>query len=146
MSKLTASWAKFLKLNYPGVASVPTVLVLTLLIVSAGALVASISLSDNLSASENNNSSRALGYAQLGAQDALERIARNKDYSGSYEIAAESGGCATPYPACVNVTVSPSSPKVINAEGRIKEVIRKIQVEVNLDENGLITDYSWTEN
>ncbi len=144
--KSLKSIPKFLRLEYSGVASVPTVLVLTLLIVSAGALVASISLSDNLSANDNNNSGRALGYAQLGAQDALERIARNKDYTGSYEIEAESGGCVVPYNACVSVSVSDTSPKIVSAEGRIKEVVRKIQVDVNLDENGLIVDYSWVEN
>lgn len=144
--KILKSLANLFKIKLAGVASVPTVLVLMLLIVSAGALVAAISLSDNLSTSENNNSGRALGYAQLGAQDALERIARNKNYSGSYEIEAESGGCITPYNACVSVTVADSAPKIINVESRIKEVVRKIQVEVNLDENGLITDYSWAEN
>jgi hypothetical protein len=129
-----------------GMASIPTVVVLMLLIVSVGALVASISISDTVSVSETNNSGRALNYAQLGAKDALQRIVRNKDYTGSYEIEMVSGGCVMPYSACATMTVdSGSSPKIINAEGRVKDIKRKIQVEVNLDNNGLITSYDWQE-
>lgn len=130
----------------PGVASVPTVIVLMALIVSAGVVISSISISDNLSVSQSNNSDKALNYAQLGAKDALERVVRNKDYTGAYNLELVSGGCVDPFIGCVSVTVNPdSNPKIINSEGQMGEVKRKIQVNVNLDENGLITNYAWQE-
>jgi hypothetical protein len=129
----------------PGIASVPTVIVLMALILSAGVVISSLSISDNLSVSEANSSGKALNYAQLGAKDALEKITINKDYASSYLLSVVSGGCTTPYAGCVSVTVSSSSPKIINAEGWAYDTKRKIQVDVNLDANGLITGYSWNE-
>lgn len=138
-----------MKLRYnhkPGVASIPTVMVLIALIVSAGVVISSISISDNMSVSQSNNSDKALNYAQLGTKDALERIVRNKDYVGAYSLDMVSGGCTDPFKGCVNVTVGAgANPKVINSEGQMEEVKRKIQVNVNLDDNGLITNYSWQE-
>jgi len=134
------------KKNLPGVASIPTVLVLLALIIAAGVLISSISLSDSVSVSDTNNSDKALNYAQLGAKDALERIARNKDYVGTYTMDIVSGGCSDPYAACATVVVATgSSPKTVNVEGRTKDIKRRIQVNVNLDSNGLITSYTWQE-
>jgi hypothetical protein len=99
-----------------------------------------------MSVSQSNNSDKALNYAQLGTKDALERVVRNKDYVGSYSLDMVSGGCVAPFKGCVNVTVDAgANPKVINSEGQMGEVKRKIQVNVNLDDNGLITNYSWQE-
>jgi len=132
--------------NQSGVASIPTILVLMALIISAGALIATISISDNISVNDTSNSGRALNYAQLGAKDALERVTRNKDYSGSYVIEIVSGGCSGIYSGCASVSVSSgSAPKIINVEGRKEDIKRKIQVDVNLDENGLILNYDWQE-
>jgi uncharacterized protein (UPF0333 family) len=132
--------------NKPGIASIPTVLVLLALIVSAVIVISSISISDNLSVAQSNNSDKALNYAQLGAKDALERIVRNKDYTGSYNLELVTNGCLDPYNGCVSVTVnSDSNPKIINSVGQKGEIKRKIQVNVNLDDNGLITNYTWQE-
>lgn len=132
--------------NKDGIASVPTVMVLIALIVSAGVIISSISISDNMSVSQSGSSDKALNYAQLGAKDALEKIVRNKDYSGSYNLEIISGGCTGDVKGCSSVTVDTgSNPKIINSEGRLGEVIRKIQVNVNLDDNGLITNYAWQE-
>lgn len=130
----------------PGIASIPTVMVLMALILSAGIVISSISISDNLSVAQSNNSDKALNYAQLGAKDALERIVRNKDYTGSYNLELVSGGCLNSYSGCVIVNVnSASAPKIITSEGQMGEVKRKIQVSVDLDANGLITNYFWQE-
>jgi len=134
------------KKNQPGIASIPTVIVLLVLIISVGVLISSISMSDVVSVSDTNNSGKALNYAQLGAKDALERIARNKDYTGSYTMEIVSGGCSDPYSGCATVTVaSGSAPKIINVEGRNKDIKRRIQVNVTLDSDGLITSYNWQE-
>ena len=129
-----------------GIASIPTVIVLMILTISIGALIASISLSDTISVSDTNNSGRALGYAQLGAKDALERIVRNKDYSGTYTISTVAGGCSGLYSGCATLEVDAgTSLKIIKSEGRIQDIKRKIQVDVNLDSNGLVTNYNWQE-
>ena len=129
-----------------GMASIPTVLVLLALILSIGVLISSISISDNVSVSEGNSSGKALNYAQLGASDALEKIARNKDYVGTYSLDAVSGGCSATTLACAVITVNAgSNPKIIKVEGQMGDTVRKIQVDVNLDVNGLITSYSWQE-
>ena len=136
------------KYNYQksGIASIPTVLVLMALILSAGVLMASISISDNTSVSESNGSEKALNYAQLGAKDALERIVRNKDYVGTYSLNITTGSCNSTPAACAVVAVSAgSNPKIINAEGQQGDAKRKIQVNANLDDNGLITSYTWQE-
>jgi len=130
----------------PGIASIPTVMVLMALILSAGVVISAISISDNLSVAQANDSGKALNYAQLGAKDALERVVRNKDYTGSYNLEIVSGGCTDPFLGCASITVnSASNPKIITVSGQITNVIRKIQVNVNLDSNGLITNYTWQE-
>jgi len=130
----------------PGIASIPTVVVLMALILSAGVVISSISISDNLSVSQSNDSDKALNYAQLGSKDALERIVRNKDYFGSYTLEMVSGGCVDPFKGCVTVTAdAASNPKTIDSQGQVNDVKRKIQVKVNLDSNGLITNYTWQE-
>lgn len=133
-------------LKKSGAASIPTVIVLLALIMSAGVVISSLSISDNLSVNQTTNSDKALNYAQLGTKDALERVVRNKNYTGSYQIEIVSGGCSGSFSGCVNINVSSgSNPKIINSEGRLGDVIRKIQTDVNLDSNGLITNYNWKE-
>lgn len=133
-------------LDRPGIASVATVIVLMILIISAGALIAVLSISDNISASGRNASNQALDFARSGAKDALERIARQRDYVGTYVLELAPAGCTAPYNGCVNIVVSAGlSPKTINAEGQVKNLKRKIQVDVNLDADGLITSYDWRE-
>jgi hypothetical protein len=134
----------------PGIASIPTVIVLLALILSAGALIASISISDNLSVSESNNSDKALNYAQLGAKDALEKVARNKDYATSSSLLnIVSGGCTSPYRGCAStsVAIKTSTTTQIISWGLLGDSIRKIQVDVNLDPNGngLISSHAWQE-
>lgn len=133
----------------PGVASIPTVIVLMALILSVGVMIASISFSDNLSINETNNSNKALDYAQLGANNALERIARNKNYATSSSfIDIVAGGCNAPYQGCAStsVTILSTTTEIISW-GVVGNSIRKIQVNANLDPsgNGLITGYDWQE-
>ncbi|MFA5000350.1 MAG: hypothetical protein WC545_03250 [Patescibacteria group bacterium] len=136
---------KIFKKEQAGLASLPTVLVLIALIISVGVFVSAVSVSDNLSVSGAGASDRALNYARSGARDALERIARNKDYVGDYDIAAVPDGCLEPFSGCVSVSVAAGNPKMISAAGRAGDFIRKIQVAATLDADGLILDYDWTE-
>lgn len=130
----------------PGIASLPTILVLMALIISVGIFISAISLSDSSAVSGLNSSNQALNFAQSGAKDALEKIVRDKDYAGSYLVALMPDGCTEPYAGCATVNVTAGvSPKIITAEGRLGDLKRNIQVDVNLDVNGLIIDYDWQE-
>jgi hypothetical protein len=133
----------------PGIASIPVIMGLTILMIAVGLFIASISLSDSLSTTNLGTSNQALNFAQAGAKDALQKIARNKDYytTTTSTIETISGGCATTtYLGCASVTVSASSsPKVIISEGRIGDIRRSIQVNLNVDDDGLFTSYTWQE-
>jgi hypothetical protein len=136
----------FARREKPGIASVASVVVLMILIISAGALIASLSIADSLSVGGRTASNKALDFARSGAKDALERIARQRDYTGAYSLETVAAGCSEPYAGCASVVVNPGlSPKVINIEGRIGNLKRKIQVAVNLDSDGLIINYDWQE-
>ena len=136
----------FARREKPGIASVASVVVLMILIISAGALIASLSLADSLSVGGRNTSNKALDFARSGAKDALERIARQRDYTGAYSLELAADGCSEPYAGCASVVVNPGlSPKTVSVEGRVGNLKRKIQVAVNLDPDGLIIDYDWQE-
>lgn len=129
-----------------GMASIPTVMALAILILLIGVLITTTSINETTSVGSSADSTKTLNYAQAGALDALERIARNKNYTGVYSMDMVANGCTVNFSGCANVTVSASSsPKSIISVGQITTVQRKIQVDVNLDANGLITNYNWQE-
>lgn len=132
------------KINSKGMASLPTVIALSMLIMIVGILITSVSVAENISTAGSMNSDKALAYAEAGANDALERLVRNKNYVGAYSLDMIANGCDTQFTGCSAVEVGAgNNPKVITSLGRVGATYRKIQVEVNLDSNGLITNYSW---
>lgn len=133
------------KLQQSGVASLPTILVLIMLIISVGVLVSSVGLSDSLSVSSMNDSRRALDFAKSGARDALERMVRDKDYFGTYSLEFVADGCEGDFAGCASVSVSDLLPKTIVSEGRVGDFKRKIQVVVDMDGDGLISGHHWQE-
>ncbi len=142
-----------IKNRHKGIATLPVVVAVVVLTLAVTIGITVMSLSEIFSSASSNQSSRALIYAESGAKDALIRIARNKDYtcdtpsSGCYQIEFVSSGCTT-NDGCAKITVSAaSSPKIIISEGRVKNNIRKIQVDVSFDAslNGQILSTSWQE-
>jgi hypothetical protein len=124
---------------YPtGLASLPTIMALTVLILAVAIGIAAISFAENLSSFAFGQSPKALYYAETGARDALARISRNKNYSntGGYSIDFAIGGCAN-HTACATVTVSNgSAPKTIVAIGKSGDFTRTLQTEVMFDGDG----------
>ena len=131
-----------------GVATLPTVFTLMILILAVVVGMTAWSMSEMFSSESQNQSSKALFYAEAGAKDALMRIARNKNYSTStYQLSFVSSGCATDE-GCATITVSSAmSPKVITSDGQVNNNIRKIKVDVYFDgdSNGEITNVNWQE-
>lgn len=128
-----------------GVAALPTVLVIALIILLAGIGVIGTGLVENALTSGENESRQALYTAETGIHDAIERLVRDKD--------CNNGGvpsCASySFPvgeASVSITITgASSPKTIVATGTRKNKIRRVQVIVGISINNKITVSSWSE-
>jgi hypothetical protein len=138
------------KRDKSGVASIPLVMGLLILIVSVGLFISSISLSDSLATNNQDKSNLALEYAQLGAKEALVKIARQPcdSCSSSFQIEVSTGGCSGSIAACITVNYQPliaptSSEIVIISEGHIYDISRTVQVNANLDSYGKISSYTW---
>lgn len=138
-----------------GMAAVPIVLALGIIIVALAVGVTAMTVSDSIVAQGSLQSSRARQYADAGAHDALIRISRNKFYecavpalpAGCYTLDLVENGCAT-NGGCARVTVTgTTSAKVIQVAGRVGGNIRKIEVNATLDGlgNGEILSTEWVE-
>lgn len=142
-------------MNRKGIATLPTIIGLTILIIALAIGITALSFSENLISQGQNNSQQALIYAEAGARDALLKIARNKSFTCSaancYSIDFATNGCALGT-GCAQVSVSAASgtsgaPKVITSIGTVQTNSRKIEVDVVLDSslNGLIATTTWSE-
>ena len=139
-----------------GVATLPVVFALLILTIAVGMEIAAITVTQNLISSGQHESSQALLYADTGARDALMKIARDKTYScagaGCYTIAFVVNGC-TQNEGCARIEVdtdagTTANPKTITSEGRVGNVIRRVQIDVIFDEpdlNGEIVTTTWSE-
>lgn len=138
-----------------GVASLPTIIALTVIILAVGVGITSLALTESLISAGQKQSSQALLYAEAGARDALVKIARNKKYecatTDCYSIDFAANGCSSSE-GCAKVSVSAGtgsqiSPKVITSTGTMRGNSKKIQVSViyDDDENGEIASATWRE-
>jgi hypothetical protein len=142
------------KNNY-GFATIPTILAICAMIVVVAAGIAAATYTETQSSMVEGQSSTALRYAESGANDALMRIARNKNYScitaNCYSIDMQTNGCASGT-GCATVSVSAGagtsgSPKIITAQGIVQSDTRKIQVQVIYDSSGFgrVSSTVWQE-
>lgn len=138
------------KIDKSGVASIPLVMGLLILIISVGLFISSISLSDSLSSSDKEKSNIALEYAKIGVHEALIRISRApcNQCSNNFQLEMVSGGCTGNNLGCVNVSYVPatlptSSEIIIDADAEINTIVRRIRVNVNFDTYGKLISYTW---
>lgn len=144
-----------------GIATLPTVIVLGMMILAVVVSITSLTLNGLLISQGQAQSSSALFYAEAGARDALVRIARNKNYTCAtvdcYSMDFVADGCAN-NTDCAKISVSSglgttSDPKIITSKGIMKVSTRVMEVRVTLDsgttdasfQNGEITTTAWTE-
>lgn len=138
-----------------GVASLPTIIALTVIILAIGIGITSLALTESLISAGQKQSSQALFYAEAGARDALIKIARNKKYecpaADCYSIPFTAGGCTT-NEGCARVSVSAGagsqvSPKIITSAGVVRSNTKKLQITVVFDTNidGEIATSTWQE-
>lgn len=137
--------------SHKGFATLPTVIILSLLILVVVLNLAAVGYSENVVSSNFSQSTRALSYAESGARDALQRLARNKNFTTStYTIEFSPNGCST-NEGCAIISVSSSTnPKIITSQGRNKTSLRTVQVNVVYDGTtstyGEIQSIDWQEN
>lgn len=138
-----------------GVASIPIVMAFGILIVAVAIGVTALSYTEMFAARGSYDSARALTYADAGARDALERIARNKLYAcattNCYSIDMLTNGCLNAN-ACAYVSVSAgmgssTDPKIITSQGVSGLSVRTLQATVQFDssQNGQISSVRWAE-
>ena len=144
-----------------GIATLPTVIVLGMMILAVVVSMTSITLSGLMISQGQTQSSNALFYAEAGARDALTKIARDKNYTCSttdcYSLDFVTNGCSL-LTDCAMISVSAGTgvtgdPKIIISKGIMKTSTRRMQVSVILDggtstaslQNGEITSAVWTE-
>ena len=140
-----------------GIATLPTVIVLGMMILAVVVSMTSMTLSGLMISQGSTQSSNALFYAEAGARDALTKIARDKTYScistDCYSLDFITNGC-TNNTDCAKISVSAgigttADPKIITSKGIMKTSTRKMQVSVVMDSglatDGQITGTTWTE-
>ncbi len=140
-----------------GIASLPTVIVLGIVILAISVSIATVSFSESFISQGTAQSSKAIFYAEAGARDALVKIARNKNYVCSsadcYSIPFVTNGCGVALEGCAKVSVSAGvgtvgDPKIIISKGQMSASTRTINVSVILDTTGYgsIATTTWSEN
>ncbi|MBI5147851.1 MAG: four helix bundle protein [Parcubacteria group bacterium] len=138
-----------------GAATLPTIIVLAILILIVGAGITASALSESFISLGQKKSSEALIFAEAGARDAFVRIARDKKYACAttdcYQIDFVSGGCASG-DGCAKISVSSgvgsdADPKVVTSKGISGSSVRELQVSVILDASlyGRIATTTWQE-
>lgn len=126
-------------MNQKGVMALPSIIVISLLVLIAGIGIASSGFFENMMSYGDVNSKKALVYAEAGAEDAFERLVKNKNCScSSYSLNFSDGGAA--------ITVSGgASDKTIISDGTVSGKKRKVQVGVSFDANDKASQTSWQE-
>jgi hypothetical protein len=141
--------------NQRGVATLPTVLALSFLILAVGISILAITYNENVVALDQRQALQALRYADSGVKDALIKMDRNRDFNcvttDCYTIDMVTSGCANST-GCAKVTVSAGTgaggdPKIITSKGIVGNITKKVQVNVTYDASlfGQITSYTWLE-
>lgn len=133
------------RIQKSGVAALPAVVVIALIVLLAGIGIVGTGLVENALTFGEGESRQALYAAESGIHDTIERLARNKDCNNGGTPACTSYSF-TVGEASVSITVSgASSPKTILATGTKNNKIRRVQVVVAIDTNNKITVSSWSE-
>lgn len=128
-----------------GVAALPTIILIAMVILLAAVGVASSGFIEGLISYGELESKKTLFAAEVGARDAFERVVRNKrcniDASPSCSNYSLDVG-----DAIASIVVSGSgSARTIVSTGQIGVVKSKIQVEISFDANDKAVQTSWRQ-
>lgn len=122
-----------------GIVSLATVLVIALFLFSIGILIGIQSGSSVFSGFAGKNAEIAQALAEAGVQDAILKLARNKDYAGSYTLTQSSS-------SIIDISVTQGTPVVVVATSTVTQPLgvlkRSLRASVTIDGNGVITSVS----
>ena len=120
-----------------GLATLPTIIILSLVIVAIGTSMMTSGFIESLMSKAIIETQEAFYLADSGINDALLKIAQKKDTSKSWGL---------PTSGISEISVSgDATTRVIESTGIISGKRKKIKTTVTLDENGKITDTAWEE-
>ncbi len=126
-----------------GIVALMTVVIIALFLFSVGILLAIQSRTSIISGKLANQADQAQFLAETGVQDALIKIARNKDYTGAYTIAQNDDPSFDVKQVAVNIATSSGTTSVIVATSTVTRsgdsIQRTIQATVTYDSNGKIS-------
>ncbi|MFA6407211.1 MAG: hypothetical protein WCV80_00705 [Candidatus Paceibacterota bacterium] len=134
-----------------GVATLPTIIALSILILAISIGIAASSFSELFISQGQSQSSQAYEYAEAGIRDALHRVAIDKNASSTYSISFAINGCSS-NTACASITISngvgsSGDPKIITSSGQSGNFVRRLQTGILFDVslNGEIATTTWQE-
>lgn len=114
-----------ISISETGIAALPTIIIISLFVLLISVALISSGLIENAISFGHKESQEAYVAAEFGAQDAIIKISRDKDFtSAGYTITAGAGAA--------NVAVSGTTTKTIVSIGTVSNKTRKIQVVINV--------------
>lgn len=126
--------------------ALPSIMMISLLVLIAGIGIASSGFSENLMGFADADAKRALASAEAGVEDGFNRIVKNKKCNdggvpscSSYSLALAEGNVS------VSVSGAGASPKTIEAIGTVRGKQKKVRATVTFDSNNKASLGSWTE-
>lgn len=127
-----------------GVAALPTILIIAMVILLVGIGISSSGFIEGLSSFGELENKKALFAAESGAKDAFERIVKNKNCNVgasptclNYSLSVGDG--------TASIAISGSDIKTIISSGTVNNIIAKIKVIVSFDQYGKATQTSWQQ-
>ena len=121
-------------MNNTGIAALITVITVTLFLISVGFLIANRGGSSIFSGQYESQATHTQFLADTGIHDALIKLARDKDYTGSYALSDANW--------TVDISVASSGDKIITATSSVTTanitINRTMQATVIVDTDGKI--------
>lgn len=133
------------KIKILGVAALPTIMVIALIVLVAGIGIMSTGFVENAVTFGEEESREALYAAETGIHDAVLRLTRNKNCESAGVPACASYSFSVGNASVAVVATGAGSPKTILATGTRKNKTRRIQATATIDGNNKVTVSAWTE-
>lgn len=130
-----------------GIAALPVLILLTLIILLVGIAVSGVGFIEGALALDQTQSREAYYIAEMGINDALMKLARDKNFVYASPGYCLNNACNTDRYA--NITVTGTDVKIITSDGFVKNKQRRIQVTTqNIQTNNgkiIINAGDWKE-
>ena len=124
-----------------GMAALPAILILTLVISVVGLALTGGILREKTMSVSSVESHQSFYLAESGTQDALLRIARNKNFTQG----SSDDNITSVNELNVSVSETDSNTRTINSSSTVKGKQGHIKIIVNMNNYGQITSYQWQE-